>query len=131
MLAFGDREIVLHLQIHPELRRVTEVPAEAERGVGSNGALTIYNFDDPARRDSQIEAEAVSAQSAFHQLFLQNLTRMRWNSFHHNSALVIIYDLDVVYISRAKIEADSPSAIYRYRPLAPPVTFETVQMNAP
>jgi hypothetical protein len=44
---FGQFEFVVRLEIHPELRRRSEIPGKTERSVGSDGALAANDVVDP------------------------------------------------------------------------------------
>jgi len=54
-IAHGDSEIVLSLQIHPELRGGTDIARKSQCGIGADSALVIEDFDNASRRDSQRE----------------------------------------------------------------------------
>lgn len=62
--ALGNRDVVLALQIKPELRAVAEVAGKAECRIGGDRAAAVENAGDAARRHAEIERQAVGAQSA-------------------------------------------------------------------
>ena len=61
LFSLNDADVILPLQVQPELRAVTEVAAEPHRGVGRDRAAKIENIGDAARRDADIERQPVGA----------------------------------------------------------------------
>jgi hypothetical protein len=59
ILARGGAQIVGALQVHPELRIDTEIAAEAQSGVGGEGALARDDLGDPVRRHAEGNRELV------------------------------------------------------------------------
>jgi len=76
--AFGvdDRDIVLALQVEPELRTIGEIASEANRGVGADRASTVKEVRYPAWRHAEIEREAARAQVLRIKLAFQQASRM-------------------------------------------------------
>jgi hypothetical protein len=75
-LATGEFEIVVGLQVQPELRAVAEIQAETERGVGADPPPLVDNLGDAVRRDADRLGELVLRQPVFLQeLLAQHLTR--------------------------------------------------------
>jgi hypothetical protein len=58
MLTLDDRNIVLALQIKPELCAVSKVAAKTNRRIGGNRSATIQNVGDAARRVRRGRARA-------------------------------------------------------------------------
>jgi hypothetical protein len=63
-LALDEREIVLALQVEPELRAVAEVAAEPDGSIGGDRPTFVQDIRDAAGRDAEIEGEPVGAQFA-------------------------------------------------------------------
>src|SRR5579871_2947661 len=61
VLTLDNRDVVLALQIKPELRTVSEVTAEPHGCVGGNRTPAIQNVGDAARRDAKIQRQPVCA----------------------------------------------------------------------
>jgi len=59
MLAGGGAQIVGALQVHPELRIDAEIAAEAQGGIGGEGALAGDDLGDTVRRHAQGHRELV------------------------------------------------------------------------
>jgi hypothetical protein len=60
-IAFDDSDVVLALQIVPELRAVAEVAAEADSRVGGDRAPAIQNVSNAAGRYADIERQPIGA----------------------------------------------------------------------
>src|SRR5882762_9915388 len=75
MLSLDRRNVVLALQIKPELCAVPEA-TESHGCVGGNGAATIEDVGDTAGRHPEIEGEPVCTEAARLQLALQEAARM-------------------------------------------------------
>jgi hypothetical protein len=60
--SFGKVNFVRHLEIQPELRSVSEVPSQAQRGVASNAAALVDDLTRPRDGDMQITRECVDAE---------------------------------------------------------------------
>jgi hypothetical protein len=60
-LALDQSYVVLTLQIEPELRPVAEVATQAHRGVGGDGAASVQNVRNPARRHTEVQGQPVGA----------------------------------------------------------------------
>jgi len=45
-----DLKVVAALEVHPEALGGSEVPCQAQRGVGADTPLAVHDFVDPARR---------------------------------------------------------------------------------
>jgi hypothetical protein len=50
-----ERDLVLALEVEPELRPATEVAAEADGGIGVDGTTAAQDAPDPARRHAECE----------------------------------------------------------------------------
>ena len=62
LLALYHRNVVLALQVEPELRAVAEIAAEADRGVCSDRAPPVENVGDAAGRHAHVEREPIGAE---------------------------------------------------------------------
>lgn len=76
-VALDQGDLVLALQVEPELRPVAEVAAEAHRGVCGHAAPPVQDVGDPARRHAEVEGEAVRAQATRFELALQEPSGVR------------------------------------------------------
>jgi hypothetical protein len=59
LLAFDHGDIVLALQIEPELCAVAEIPTETHGGVGGDRAPPVENIGDAPRWHAEIERQTV------------------------------------------------------------------------
>src|SRR5438132_1169729 len=55
LLPLDHANVILSLQVQPELRAVAEIAAEPHRGIGRDAAAAIEDVGDPARRNADIE----------------------------------------------------------------------------
>lgn len=46
MVALDHRDIVLALQVEPELRPIAEIAAKADGSIGADGASAVHNIGD-------------------------------------------------------------------------------------
>src|SRR5438128_393036 len=63
-VAFDHSNIVLALQIEPELRVVAEIPAKPHRRVCGDRAPSIENAGDPSRRHAEVQRQTVGTELA-------------------------------------------------------------------
>ena len=70
-IAFDQGDLVLALQVKPELRPAAEVATEADRRVCGDPAATVQDVGDPPRRYAEIERQPVGAQAGRSKLPLQ------------------------------------------------------------
>lgn len=59
--ALGDAQVVVHLEVEPQLRRHSEIFAESQRGVGGDRALAVDDIADAVGRDGDLARERVDA----------------------------------------------------------------------
>src|SRR5271168_1063909 len=81
-------EIIVSLQIQPELRAVTEVQTQPQGSIGSYPATVVHDLSDPVRRNTNRLRKLVLRQPVFGQkLLLEHLTRSDRFKFilHRNS----------------------------------------------
>lgn len=76
MIAFNLGDVVLALQIEPELRAVAEVAAEADGGIGGDGAPAIQDVGDAAGGNAKIQRQPACAEPADVQLALEQTAGM-------------------------------------------------------
>jgi hypothetical protein len=75
-LLLDNRNVVLTLQVEPELRAVAKIATESHRGVSRNGAAAAENAGNTAGRHAEIERKAVCAQPARLQFALEQTPPM-------------------------------------------------------
>src|SRR5450759_705596 len=76
---FGHPQLVVRLEIEPDLRRSPEVLAEPKRRVGRDGTRAVDDATDPVRRHRQRAGEGVDAQpQGPHELLHQDLPGRDW-----------------------------------------------------
>jgi hypothetical protein len=63
MFTLDNCNLVLPLQIEPELCAVAEIPAETNGRVGRNGAAPIQDVRNPAGGDAKIESQPTGGVS--------------------------------------------------------------------
>jgi hypothetical protein len=76
MLPLDHRNVVLALQVEPELRAVAEVTAQADGRIGGDRPPAIQNVGDTSGRHADVERKPIGAQFARIQLALQQTARM-------------------------------------------------------
>jgi hypothetical protein len=76
LLPLDQRNVVLALQIEPELRAVTEIAAEPHRGVGGDRAPGVENVGDAAGRHADVERQPVGGELARRQFALEQAAGM-------------------------------------------------------
>src|SRR3954452_18080591 len=77
LLSLHHPDVVLALQVEPELRAVAEIAAEAHGGVGGDRAAPVQNVGDAAGRHADIERQPVCGEPARSKLALQETAGMR------------------------------------------------------
>src|SRR5579864_458437 len=128
-LALDHCNVVLALQVEPELRAVAEIAAEPHSGVRGDRAALVQDVGDAAGWHAQIEREPVRAEGARLQLSFQQAARM--DSGRHGLSPMIIDNLDVVCVALPEFETDTPPRIDGHRPLPLAVALELMQPEAP
>src|SRR3954469_12311036 len=69
-------QIVMRLQVQPELRRHLKIPAETQRSVRSDSSLAFDDLVDPTRRNSDVFGKTILRDAhRFEKFLFQNLTR--------------------------------------------------------
>jgi len=128
MLSLDRRNVVLALQIKPELRAVPEITTESHGCIGGNRAATIEDVGDTAGRHPEIEGEPVCTEIARLKLALQEAARM--GSEWHGLTSVIVNDLNIVRIALSEGKANAPARVHRHGPLSASVALELMKPNA-
>lgn len=99
-----DGEIVVRLQIQPELGRGVEAPRQPQRRIGRNGALAVDDSRNTVAGHAQRLGQCIGRQIEFVQkLVLQDLAGVNGCSFGHVAALVVVHDFDLVCIAAAPL----------------------------
>jgi hypothetical protein len=127
-ITFDNSDVILGLQIHPELRTVAEVPSEPDRGVGTDRPAAIQDVGYAARWHADREREPVCTQTTNSELSLQKPSRVRNRS--HELSFVIVDDLDVMCIPTMEFETDAPSRVHSHCPLTSAVTLQPMKPEA-
>ena len=127
-LALDHGDVVLALQVEPELGPIAEIAAKPHRRIGRYRTAPIDDVGDTAGRHTEIEREPIGAQRARGDLSPQEAARVCDRG--HGLSSVIVDDLDVVGVTLAKHEADSPACIHPHGPLPFALGFELVQPDA-
>lgn len=100
-------EIIVRLQIQPELGRGVEVPRQPQRRIGRNGALAVDDSRNTVAGHAQRLGQCIGRQTEFVQkLALQNLAGVNRCSLGHIAASVVVHDFDLVRIAAVPIEAN-------------------------
>lgn len=76
LLAFHDSDVVLPLQVQPELRAVTEIAAKPHRGICRNASASVQNVGNPPRGNADVERKPVGAQPTRHEFALEQPSGM-------------------------------------------------------
>jgi hypothetical protein len=76
LLPLDNADVVLALQIQPELRAVAEVAAEPDRGVSGDRAAAIKNVRDAAGWHTNVERQPVGAELACNKFTLEQTAGM-------------------------------------------------------
>jgi hypothetical protein len=129
LVPFNHGDIVLALQIEPELRIVAEIAAQPHGRICRYRAPSIENVGDAPRRDAQVQRQTIRTELASFEFALQKPAWMDRGS--RVLPLVVVDNLDVESIARAEFEADTPAVIHRHGPLLLPGAIQFVQADAP
>lgn len=81
-VSLGDSEIMLDLEIHPELRRVAKISPKPKCRIRTNGSFALNNLADPSGRNSEVVREAVDGKPAYLQFVFEDLAGMCRDTFH-------------------------------------------------
>ena len=77
----GNRQVVVALEIHPELRRRSEKPGEAQRRVNGHAAFPVDELINPGKRDTDAFGELDLGQTVrFEELALKDRSGM-WGRY--------------------------------------------------
>src|SRR5436190_23213714 len=66
----GHLEIIIALEVHPELRTIAEVQAQPQRGVGRDASSIVDDLGDSVRRNTDRFREPVLGEPIFGQELL-------------------------------------------------------------
>lgn len=97
-----DIEVVLYLEVQPELLGRAEEARQPQGGIGRDRSLPMDDFVDPARWNADLLGEPVLTDAHGQQEFLEeNLSRMEGCQLLacHLSPLVIVDDLHIVCLT--------------------------------
>jgi hypothetical protein len=61
-LALDQGNVILALQVEPELRAVAEISPEADGGIGADRAASVENIGDAAGWNTEVESQSVRTQ---------------------------------------------------------------------
>jgi len=73
------------LQIHPEVWRCSEIPAQAEGSIRANVAFPRNYLADTIRRNFKVSGKFGRAQAQFLKLVTENLSRVNRGACHIRS----------------------------------------------
>jgi hypothetical protein len=127
-------KFVVSLQVHPELRRCSEVSSQPHRGVRSDATLSVDDLVDPAGWHPDRHGELVLRDAkALDEVLQENLTRV--NRQHHvlyaaqvgSLPSVIVNELDLLRTRLGPHEADPPPRVDTDAVLALAITLESRQ----
>ena len=104
----GNLNVVIALQINPELRTVAEVTAQPDRGINGDAARTFHNFINASRRHMDFLRQPVLRYSVFFNKFCQVFARVYWSYFGHKFLLVIINYFNVVCVPFMPHKTNAP-----------------------
>ena len=80
---FGDLQIILRLEPHPDSGAGSEIAGQAHRGVGGDAALAANDLADSQGRHSEIFGDPVLTQSqGLHEIFEKNLSGMNLRTIY-------------------------------------------------
>ena len=75
--ALGDAQVVVHLEVEPQLRRYPEILAEAKRSVGGDRAFAVDDVADAVGRHGDLARERVDADlHGLHEFFVEDFAGM-------------------------------------------------------
>ncbi len=106
-MLLGYFQVVVRLQVEPELRGGAESTGQTQGGIGCDAALALNDGVDAIWRDAQGARQSVLADpQRFEEFFHQNLTGMDGRNFtDHVTPLVIVNDFNLVGVSVLPDEA--------------------------
>lgn len=128
VVAFGDGDIVLALEVEPELGAVTEIAAEAEGRIGGNRAAGIEDIGNAAGWDAEIERQAVSAQASRLEFAPKQAAGM--SNRCHGLTFVIVGNFNFMGIALSKLETNPPAGVDCHGPLTFPIALKLMKANA-
>src|SRR5262252_6780838 len=106
----GCFQVVVGLEIYPELRGVAKVTRQAQGCVGGDGSTFVHNFTNSRDRDAEVAGQSIYADAEReHELLAQNLARVDWRKeliVFHRSLLVVIDDLYIFGVIAAPAKAN-------------------------
>jgi hypothetical protein len=97
---FDHGDIVLALQIEPELRAVAEVSAQPYRGVGGDRPLCVEDVGDATRRHAASERQTVGAELAGAEFAFQKPAWVRGGSHIPISFALILRSAPFARVSK-------------------------------
>jgi hypothetical protein len=109
VLPLDDSDVVLALQIEPELRTVSKIVAEPHGGIGRNRPAAVQYVSNSAGRNAQIECKPVRTEITRLDLALQKTSRMYCE--RHGLTPMVINNLDVVCVAVPEYKTDAPACI--------------------
>jgi len=110
-LTLDDGNVVLALQIKPELGTISKISAEPDGRICSDRPASIEYVGDAAGRYAEIECEPICADFARFEFTLQEAAWMycEW----HALSLVVVYDLYVTGVALPEHKANTPTRANR------------------
>jgi hypothetical protein len=82
-------EVVVGLKVQPELRRVTKILCQAERGVSRQGPLPEHDLVDTTARNTDVFGQTVLAEpKRLQELLKENFARMDRRNLGAHGVLV-------------------------------------------
>src|ERR1700752_5530246 len=111
-LASRHLHIIVGLKIHPELGTITEVQAQAERGVRGNPSTIGNDVGDSVWRNPKCPRKLILRKAVFSQKFLlYHFARSHWRKLirgHYYLLSVVVRDSNIVCFAIDPSEDYSP-----------------------
>jgi hypothetical protein len=137
-LAFGDLEIVVGLQVQPELRTLTEGATETQSKFSGDGTLLANDVRDTHRRNADGARKSRLAHAPIVQDFFQKLAWMYGRHAvlgggdgHDSDSSMVVDDLDLEGMTVFKTKTQPPLVVDADAPLACAVTAQGFEVIGP
>ena len=116
-------EIIIHLETEPERCGISKIDGQAQCGICRYTSLPMDDFIDSARRDPEISAKLVLADSHWSkEFFVQNRSWVYWCYFFHLFTSMVVHNFNTVCVSIFPLKTDSPPLINPNTVLSFPLT---------
>ncbi len=126
-LPFSKRDVILPLQINPELWGVPKIPTKTQCRIRTDGATAMQDIGNPARGNTEKNSKSICTQVPRRDFALENSSGV--NGWCHVLTLVIFDNFNLVGTACFENETDAPPRIHSQSPLIFAVALQLVQFR--